>query len=95
MNDRIFVDNSDYLVVEGVVLNHELITKYNNSTWYNTVISMYESIGDEFFKDFRGSFSGIFYDKKLDDINPIDYWYYTNPLLGSLCTNIGKKINII
>lgn len=68
MNDRLFVDNSDYLVVvEGVVLNnHELIKNYKASTWYDAVVAMYESLGDEFFKDFRGSFSGIFYDKKLD-----------------------------
>ncbi len=68
MNDRLFVDNKDYLVVvEGVVLNnHELIAKYNVSSWYDAVLSMYKSIGDEFFKDFRGSFSGLFYDKKLD-----------------------------
>lgn len=68
MNDRLFVDNEDYLVVvEGVILNnHELIAKYNVSTWYDAVIIMYKSLGDDFFKDFRGSFSGIFYDKQHD-----------------------------
>ena len=68
MNDRLFVDNEDYLiVVEGVVLNnHELIEEYNASTWYDTIILMYNALGDAFFKDFRGSFSGIFYDKKQD-----------------------------
>lgn len=68
MNDRLFIDNEEYLVViEGVVLNNnELITKYNVSTWYDAVIFMYKSLGDDFFKDFRGSFSGVFYDKKQD-----------------------------
>ena len=68
MNDRLFVDNEDYLVVvEGVILNnHELIAKYNVSTWYDAVIVMYKALGDDFFKDFRGSFSGIFYDKQHD-----------------------------
>lgn len=68
MNDRLFIDNDNYLIVlEGVVLNNnELIAKYNASTWYNAIISMYCSLGDEFFNDFRGSFSGILYDKKQD-----------------------------
>lgn len=68
MNDRLFIDNENYLIVlEGVVLNNkELITKYNASTWYEAVITMYKSLGNDFFKDFRGSFSGIFYDKKQD-----------------------------
>ena len=68
MNDRLFIDNEEYIVVvEGVILNnHELIAKYKVSSWCDAVISMYKSLGDEFFKDFRGSFSGIFYDKQQD-----------------------------
>lgn len=68
MNDRLFADLEDYLVVvEGVVLNnHELEIQYKTSSWVECVIEMYKTNGDEFFKDFRGSFSGLFYDKKQD-----------------------------
>ena len=68
MNDRLFADLDDYLVVvEGVVLNnHELEKQYKTSSWLDCVIEMYKTNGDDFFKDFRGSFSGIFYDKKSD-----------------------------
>lgn len=68
MNDRLFADLEDYLVVvEGVVLNnHELEKQYNTSSWLDCVVEMYKTKGDDFFKDFRGSFSGIFYDKKAD-----------------------------
>ena len=68
MNDRLFADLEDYLVVvEGVVLNnHELEKQYKTSSWLECVVEMYKTNGDEFFKDFRGSFSGVFYDKKQD-----------------------------
>lgn len=68
MNDRLFADLDDYLVVvEGVVLNnHELEKQYKTSSWLECVVEMYKTNGDEFFKDFRGSFSGLFYDKKQD-----------------------------
>lgn len=68
MNDRLFADLDDFLVVvEGVVLNnHELEKQYKTSSWIDCVVEMYKSNGDDFFKDFRGSFSGLFYDKKQD-----------------------------
>lgn len=68
MNDRLFQDADDYFVlVEGVILNnHELINKYKAKSWLDCVLKMYETCGDVFFKDFRGSFSGLFYDKKQD-----------------------------
>ncbi len=68
MNDRIFQDTDEYFVlVEGVVLNnHELIEQYQTASWVDCVIKMYQTCGDAFFKDFRGSFSGLFYDKKQD-----------------------------
>ena len=68
MNDRLFADLDDFLVVvEGVVLNnHELEEQYETSSWLDCVVKMYKTNGDEFFKDFRGSFSGLFYDKKQD-----------------------------
>lgn len=68
INDRLFADLDDYLVVvEGVVLNnHELEKQYKASSWLECVVEMYKSNGNDFFKDFRGSFSGLFYDKKQD-----------------------------
>jgi len=68
MNDRLFVDTGKYtIVVEGVVLNnHELIEQYKALTWQNCIAKMYEQEGDAFFNAFRGSFSGLFYDKAQD-----------------------------
>ncbi len=68
MNDRLFVETDKYLVVvEGVVVNnHDLMAQYNASSWFDCVIAMYEQESDAFFNAFRGSFSGIFYDKQQD-----------------------------
>ena len=68
MNDRLFVETDKYLVVvEGVVVNnHDLMAQYHVSSWLDCVIAMYEQEGDAFFNAFRGSFSGIFYDKQQD-----------------------------
>lgn len=68
MNDRLFVDNQDYvIVVEGVVLNnHDLMERYKAACWEDCVRSMYEVEGESFFDAFRGSFSGVLFDKKED-----------------------------
>lgn len=69
MDDRLFVDVSDYVIItEGVILNKkQLITKYaSNGSFETCVKEMYRQLGDTFFKDFRGSFSGAFYDKGKD-----------------------------
>ena len=66
MNDRLFADTHDYIVVvEGIVLNnHELKAKYQSETWLDCVVHMYEKEGETFFNAFRGSFSGVLYDKR-------------------------------
>ena len=65
LDDKIFYEDDSYIVViEGVVLNKkELITLYDSTNWIECILSMYQNEGDTFFNIFRGSFSGIFYDK--------------------------------
>lgn len=68
MNDRLFAETPNYIVVvEGIVLNnHELMAKYQSETWLDCVSRMYEKDGEPFFNAFRGSFSGALYDKHAD-----------------------------
>lgn len=68
MNDRLFEETDKYvIVIEGVVLNnHDLMERFKSETWLDCVVQMYEREGESFFKAFRGSFSGLFYDKKND-----------------------------
>lgn len=75
MNDKLFVDTGDLvLVLDGVILNnHDLIKKYKCESLQSCVVAMYATNGETFFNEFRGSFSGLLYDKNLDT------WYiYTN-----------------
>lgn len=68
LNDKVFKENKDvFILTEGVILNSlELIKKYKSSTFFEAINKMYVYNGIDFFKEFRGSFSGVFYDKKED-----------------------------
>ena len=64
--DKVFYNDEDFLVLtEGVILNSkDLINKFKQNSLIETILFMYQTIGNDFFKDFRGSFSGVFFDKK-------------------------------
>ena len=64
-NDKVFSEDDGYIIVtEGVILNSlQLIEKYRARDLKSTVVRMYEQNGDTFFNEFRGSFSGLLYDK--------------------------------
>ena len=64
-NDKIFSEDDGYIIItEGVILNSLLlIEKYRTRDLKSTVVRMYEQNGDTFFNEFRGSFSGLLYDK--------------------------------
>lgn len=65
-DDNIFFENEKYIIVlDGVIFNKSELIKDEDS-WLITVIKIYEDFGDSFFKKFRGSFSGLFYDKEKD-----------------------------
>jgi asparagine synthase (glutamine-hydrolysing) len=68
LNDKVFEYNTKYFVLtEGIILNSiDLKRKYNGNTLYETIIHMYQKNGDDFFKEFRGTFSGVFFDKEKD-----------------------------
>jgi len=66
--DKVFTEDDKYIMItEGVILNSlKLIEKYKALNFKNAIINMYEKNGETFFEEFRGSFSGLFYDKKKD-----------------------------
>ncbi|MCM3386847.1 hypothetical protein M3649_01725 [Ureibacillus chungkukjangi] len=65
INDKVFEDNDDFFIlIEGVILNsNELIQEYKVSIFSEAIVRMYLHYGNDFFKKFRGSFSGVFFDK--------------------------------
>lgn len=71
LNDKVFYEDEEYLLLtEGVILNSLSLQKHflgseesSDRKFALTIIEMYKNIGEKFFADFRGSFSGVFYDK--------------------------------
>ncbi|WP_374090220.1 hypothetical protein [Methylomicrobium lacus] len=68
LNDKPFFETNEYCaILDGVILNSEYLNaKYHQKSFQDTLISMYEDNGECFFDEFRGSFSGFFYDKKKE-----------------------------
>lgn len=68
LQDKVFADSPDFiLITEGVILNRlELIKEYGATSFVDCLVSMYKKLGDTFFNRFRGSFSGLLYDKQLN-----------------------------
>lgn len=67
LNDKVFWDEKYIVITEGVILNSlKLIEKYRASDFKSAIVKMYEINGEKFFGEFRGSFSGLFYDKQKD-----------------------------
>ena len=75
LNDKIFFENEDYIIIlEGVILNKKLLLTSNNMVTLKEYIITRVNLNQfDFFKDFRGSFSGAIYHKKRS------VWhFYTN-----------------
>jgi asparagine synthase (glutamine-hydrolysing) len=68
LNDKLFLENEKFIIItEGVILNSkDLIKKYQKNNFGLTVLEMIHQNPDDFFNEFRGSFSGLVYDKQND-----------------------------
>ena len=69
LNDKVFCDDEKYFfLLEGVILNDdELYMRYSvNDELKSLLPYLYETEGETFWNVLRGSFSGVFYDKKND-----------------------------
>ncbi len=87
LDDKLFFeDESRILVLEGVILNkRQLIKDNDNAAWSDVVWRLYIERGDAFYNSFRGSFSGLLYDKIkekwiifTDHIGSKRLYYYKN-----------------
>lgn len=91
INDKIFQEDDNYLIViEGVIFNKlKLMNDYKCNSWYQCVIQLYLNNSETFFDEFRGSFSGIFFDKKKD------LWLIFNSHIGDkqvFYSKLGDKM---
>lgn len=70
VNDRLFYDNNDYLIIlDGVLLNkNELFNEYKVETLEELMTKLYEQYHDDFIKMLRGPFTGVIFEKKLNKL---------------------------
>jgi asparagine synthase (glutamine-hydrolysing) len=64
-DDKVFYEDTEYMcILDGVVLNKKNIQTCDS--WPKTLIDLYKSSGEQslFFDKLRGSFGGVFFDKK-------------------------------
>ncbi|WP_299714633.1 asparagine synthase-related protein [uncultured Tenacibaculum sp.] len=84
LDDKLFYNNENYfLIIEGVILNKNEYCV--NQLWEESIIDLYKDKGECFFEKFRGSFSGVLYDKQLnkfivfsDHLGTKHLYYYKN-----------------
>lgn len=67
-NDKIIFEDEKYIgLLDGVMLNLKcLLDKYKAENLQTLIKKMYITNGEKFFSEFRGNFSGCFYDKNKD-----------------------------
>lgn len=68
IEDKYFYEDNDYIfIIEGIILNkEELVEKYKEKNFIKLIINLYKNKEKYFFREFRGSYSGIFIDKKKE-----------------------------
>jgi asparagine synthase (glutamine-hydrolysing) len=99
-NDKIFIDNESYLLIlDGVILNKkDLERKWISNSWFETIVQIYKNKGDTFFNEFRGSFSGVLYDKAKEkwiifsDQIGTKFLYYTLSGNTFFCSSMIKDV---
>ena len=98
--DKCFFLNESYIILqEGYLLNkQELYTKYDASDVENLIMCMYTKNGDEFFNEFKGSFSGILYDIKLNKWLIYSDHFGSKPIYYSIVKDfifVGSQVNYV
>ncbi|WP_425236742.1 asparagine synthase-related protein [Ulvibacterium sp.] len=96
-NDNLFLETPDYIIVlKGVILNKKDLLG-PSLDWEKTVIESYRKEGNGFFKKFRGSFCGAFYDKKegkwivfTDHIGSKALYYYKKDEIFFISSKISE-----
>jgi len=85
LDDKIFEETNNYIfILEGFISNlYELKIKYNEKILSNLLETMYNKLGEAYFRNFIGSFSGLVYDKSqkiliifTDQIGDKQVFYY-------------------
>jgi|KBSSwiStaDraftv2_1062776.scaffolds.fasta_scaffold01194_2 asparagine synthase (glutamine-hydrolysing) len=99
ISDKLFEENEKGIIVlEGIILNQrDLLKEHANRSWWEVVWHLYDKNGDGFFSIFRGSFSGMLYDRAkdkwiifTDHIGTKQLYYYQYEKKLALSSEIGE-----
>ena len=67
--DKLFFQNDRYMVIlDGVILNKNVLCKKFKQDWANTFILLYEKYGVNTPSELRGSFCGLIYEKQTGKV---------------------------
>lgn len=92
-------DEEAFIIVEGCILNRlDMFRQYNANTMFDLCKKMYCIKGETFFQDFRGSFSGVIYDRKKELLIAYTNHVGDRPLFymdGKNQFIIGSQVNYV
>ncbi|NFN94090.1 MULTISPECIES: hypothetical protein [unclassified Clostridium] len=98
LNDKLFFqDNESIVVIDGVILNLSKLREDNEDN-FSLVKRLYKKYGNDFFKYFKGEFSGLLYDKiekktivYTNQIGSKNIFYYKN----ENCFIVSSELKVI
>ena len=104
LNDKVFFETDQHVfLIEGIIFNiSDLKIKYKQNDWHETLIVMVKLDNRTFFNEFRGSFSGFYYDKIekqalifADHIGVKPLYYYEHSGEVLFASSINKMLEIL
>ncbi|TXB66911.1 hypothetical protein FRY74_01645 [Vicingus serpentipes] len=69
LNDKIFTETPDFIIgIDGVILNLSQLKKQHNIIDYTALIIHLFDLDKQFFKQFKGDFSGFIFNKNTEEL---------------------------
>jgi len=102
-DDKLFVDRKEFIIVlDGAILNKKELLRENNCNCLADLVEKLYLDSHCFYKEFRGTFSGLIFDKKkqewnifVDHIGSKPLYYYKNGNSLMLSSDIGDIFSFL
>ena len=95
--------DANAMVIDGLILNrHELFERYHTTDFMDLVLKMHQSKPDDFFNEFRGPFTGLFYEKQTghavvftNQTGDSAVFYYLSATLQAFSSNYNMLLDFL
>ena len=103
-HDHLNIDgNAQAIMIDGLILNQkELFDQYQTTDFLNLVLKMRQAKPKDFFNDFRGPFTGLYYDKCSGDAvvftnqtGDSAVFYYLSDRLQAFSSNYNMLLDFL